>query len=482
MRFTHAFHITARVQRLARRLPLVLAAALVAAAVAQAAGGATTAGPTFSNTAAIGIPDCCVAQTATPYPLTIDGSALSGNVTGVTVTLLGLNHSAAGDLDILLAAPGGQAVMLMSDSGVSVNGDITFSDGGAAFPVAGAVGTGSYKPSNPVNEDCTNGSGDTFPSPPAGPIGSTMASLNGVPATGTWSLYVIDDCEVDSGTLAGVQLNVTTTGTGGSPTAGAAAIADCCPSTAATLSPSTITVQGLAGSITGVMVTLKNLSHQDAADLDIVLVGPAPDNKKVLLLSDAGASESGSNVVISNAASGTAPPGPLGSNTYKPTNNNEDCATGATGERISAPAPPYGDSLADAFDGTSANGVWSLYVVDDCGGDTGQIAGGWSLEFAGPTSVTVATFAAKRVARGVTLRWRTAHESSLLGFNVFRATGKRFVRLNKVMVSAKRRAQGASYSFVDRTARKGRAYTYKLQIVGLDGTKAFRGTVKVKAK
>ena len=34
------------------------------------------------------------------------------------------------------------------------------------------------------------------------------------------------------------------------------------------------------------------------------------------------------------------------------------------------------------FNGTDPNGVWSLYAVDDLGGDFSEILGGWSLDIA----------------------------------------------------------------------------------------------------
>lgn len=470
-------------RRIARRVSFLLAAACVVATVAQAAG--SRADTTFSNTAAITVADCCAPQPAALYPLTVNVAGLTGTITKVTATLKGLTHGAASDLDVLLVAPGGQSVVLMSDTGISASGaNLTFDDtAGSNLPSATPLATGSYKPTNGA-EEC-GGAGDTFPTPaPIGPYGSTMAALNPSAPNGTWSLYVVDDCEVDSGSLNGLDLVITTSGTGGSPgTTTSFAVTDCCPATAAGLYPSPITVNGLVGPITGVAVTLTGLTHGYTADLNVLLVGPL--GQKVLLLSDAGRAASNANLTFSDAAGSPVPAtATVPTGVYTPTNLAEECATGL----VSDPFPPpetggaYGSSLDAAFNGTMANGVWSLYVVDDCANHTGQFAGGWSIDFAGPTAVSVRSLTAKRAAKGVTVRWRTAQETSLLGFNLYRATGNRFTKVNKSLVAAKRRTAGAAYSFLDRTAKKGIAYRYRLQVVGLDGTKAFRGTVKVKAR
>lgn len=468
--------------RILRRVPLLFAAACVVAAVAQAAGSRTTTA--FSNTNAITVSDCCAPQKAGTYPLTVNVAGLSGTITNVTATLKGLTHGAAVDLDVLLVAPGGQSVVLMSDTGISASGaNLTFSDGaGGSLPSAAPLTTGSYKPTNGA-EDC-GGAGDAFPVPaPIGPYGSTMAAFNTFAPNGTWSLYVVDDCEVDAGSLNGLDLTITTSGTGGSPgTSTLVTVGDCCPATAAGLYPSSITVNGLVGPITGVAVTLNGVTHGDASDLNVVLVGPG--SQKVLLMSDVGDAASNVALTFSDAAGAPMPGGAVATGAYTPTNNVEDCATGSANDSFPSPAPagPYGSSLSTAFNGTMANGVWSLYVTDDCFGSTGQFAGGWTIDFAGPTAVSVRSLTAKRAVKGVTVRWRTGQETSLLGFNVYRATGSRFTKVNKVLVAAKRRAAGAAYTFVDKTARKGVAYRYRLQVVGLDGTKAFRGTVKVKAR
>jgi hypothetical protein len=56
-----------------------------------------------------------------------------------------------------------------------------------------------------------------------------------------------------------------------------------------------------------------------------------------------------------------------------------------------APATPYA-ALLSTFNGTDPNGQWSLYAVDDAPGDTGTIAGGWTLSITSdqtpPTAVS----------------------------------------------------------------------------------------------
>src|SRR5262249_50639386 len=124
--------------------------------------------------------------------------------------------------------------------------------------------------------------------------------------------------------------------------------------------PSNITISGLAGTITDVNVSLLGFTHTNPDDVDVLLVGPA--GQKIILLSDVGCSAdiSGVNLVLDDSAATSLPDNSLlTSGTFKPTN------IGASDTFASpAPAGPYSSSLS-AFQGTSPNGTWRLYVVDD---------------------------------------------------------------------------------------------------------------------
>jgi subtilisin-like proprotein convertase family protein len=153
----------------------------------------------YRNSALITINDNVAAS---PYPSAIVVPATAGTITKVTVTIYGLTHARQSNLDILLVGPLGQTVLLMSDigGGASVeNVNLTFDDAAAVSLTTDPVPitTGTYKPSNAVNPD-------SFTTPaPLGPYGSTLSVFNGTIPTGTWSLYVMDDQEKNTGSISG---------------------------------------------------------------------------------------------------------------------------------------------------------------------------------------------------------------------------------------------------------------------------------------
>jgi primary-amine oxidase len=145
------------------------------------------------------------------------------------------------------------------------------------------------------------------------------------------------------------------------------------PLGAASTYPSTIDVSGSTGSIQKVVVRLRGLSHSYPADVDIALVGPG--GQRVMLMSDAGEGNAVNGVTLTfdAAAAASLGLGAITTGSYKPTDLEP-------GDVLPAPAPTgtYGTSLG-AFNGTSANGRWSLYVADDSDYDGGSLATGWDL-------------------------------------------------------------------------------------------------------
>ncbi|HMT06871.1 MAG TPA: BACON domain-containing carbohydrate-binding protein, partial [Pyrinomonadaceae bacterium] len=150
---------------------------------------------------------------ANPYPSQRLVSGLLGTVTDATVTLTDLSHTAPDDVDIMLVAPNGRRIVLMSDAGgVNEVGSInlTFSDAAASqLSDSGTLTTGTFKPTDFEI-------GDAFPAPaPAGaPTGSTFAAFYGSAPNGFWRLYAVDDAGNNVGSIAGGwSVNLTTSTT-----------------------------------------------------------------------------------------------------------------------------------------------------------------------------------------------------------------------------------------------------------------------------
>jgi Calx-beta domain/Bacterial Ig-like domain (group 3) len=171
--------------------------------------------------------------------------------------------------------------------------------------------------------------------------------------------------------------------------------------------PSNITVSGETEPISDLRVTLFDLSHTFPDNIDALLVGPG--GQKFILMSKSGGSNAiGPNSTISltfgDDAGEVLPDfGALTWDGFEPT------SWGGPVTNFPAPAPagPYSEpgsavggtgtqTLSGRFGGTSANGVWSLYLRDNSGvpispGDIdGCFNGGWGLEFA-PQSGTTTT-------------------------------------------------------------------------------------------
>jgi subtilisin-like proprotein convertase family protein len=132
---------------------------------------------------------------------------------------------------------------------------------------------------------------------------------------------------------------------------------------AATPSPSSISVAGLTGSVVDVNVTIYSFSHTCPWDVDILLV--SPNGQNVLLLSDLGTNlgcpDAVNATVTFDDQAGSLVPYPPVTGTFRPTVENK---------------PP---TTLSVFNGIAPNGTWNLYVSDTKSSDSGSIAGGWSL-------------------------------------------------------------------------------------------------------
>jgi hypothetical protein len=91
------------------------------------------------------------------------------------------------------------------------------------------------------------------------------------------------------------------------------------------------------------------------------------------------------------------------------------------------------------------------------------------------------SFGAHAVTGSVVLRWRTATEDDVAGFNVWR--GKvNAKRLNAKLIPARGSVSGAKYRFVDRSVRPGESYAYRLEIVERDGSRSWYSAAHVRVR
>jgi hypothetical protein len=165
----------------------------------------------FTNSSPVIIPD---AGAASIYPSTITVSGMGGTISNLTITLNGVSHTWAADVDVLLVGPSGQGVVLLSDTGNGNVSDvtITLSDLAESPVPPEPFDSGTYKPT-----DYEPGDYFLLPAPP-GPYANELAAFKGLSPNGPWSLYVVDDGAPDSGSIAGgwsMQVEVS----GGSPIA-----------------------------------------------------------------------------------------------------------------------------------------------------------------------------------------------------------------------------------------------------------------------
>jgi hypothetical protein len=123
--------------------------------------------------------------------------------------------------------------------------------------------------------------------------------------------------------------------------------------------------------------------------------------------------------------------------------------------------------------------IWDMAI--DRGATTlavftrGRGAFAWPLPTSNlPTAVRLVSFGAAPTRQGVAVTWRTVTEAGTIGYDVWRFSAGKAVKVNRGLIVAKTSGIGrASYRVVDRGARSGQAYTYRLRALGLDGKRAW---------
>ena len=161
---------------------------------------------TFTNAGVITIPNGSDVS-ASPYPSNIVVSGQTDFVSDVNVTLTGLSHGRMDDVAVLLVSPNGTKTLLMADTCDNVGGTFTlkFDDAAAAFlpdQNTPALASGSFKPTLGTSAGGGGAFGGTFNAPaPVGPYSLLLSGLNGQTPNGTWSLYVFDDSNAQTGSI-----------------------------------------------------------------------------------------------------------------------------------------------------------------------------------------------------------------------------------------------------------------------------------------
>jgi hypothetical protein len=167
------------------------------------------------------------------------------------------------------------------------------------------------------------------------------------------------------------------------------------------------------------------------------------------------------NVFIA-AYSPTFNPANLAQNFLGSTNDGASC--GGTSGSFSFNVPASSNFVLEVEECLAAGGV-SSYSLDVTGTGVALAARFRSLS-------------ATATSRGTLVRWRTASELDVVGFNVYGLVNGRRVRLNRRLIRAVGRNAGHAYSFVDR--RPGaRATRYWIQAVDLDGSRSWFGPARI---
>jgi subtilisin-like proprotein convertase family protein len=272
-----------------------------------------------------------------------------------------ITHTWNSDLDITITSPAGTVVSLSTDNGGSndnvFNGTTWDDDAGTTNP-PGAITDTTF--ANNVVET---------PLVPEEALGAFI----GENPNGTWSLFVVDQANGDTGTINSWSLDITSFAT--PPMNTTTSASNMTPAPIPDNNPagvtSTITVAGAGTSLCDVNV-ITNITHTWNSDLQVTLTSPA-GTVVTLTTGNGGSNDNVFNGTTWDDDAGTTnPPGAITDTTFA---NNV----------VETPLVP--EEALGAFIGENPNGTWSLLAVDTANGDTGTI-NSWSLDIVTCTCMT----------------------------------------------------------------------------------------------
>ncbi len=156
-------------------------------------------------------------NTGSPSPSNLSVSGLVGRVQDMKARINGLTHGFVDDVGALLHSPDDLKIRLFcgGTDGSASTASLTFDDAASIiFPSSGAsLPTGTYRPWDYYGsfDAVDNPSGRTFTGDTdLKELALTMGEFRGVPANGTWKLFMQDFSPGDAGSLSSWQLSFTT--------------------------------------------------------------------------------------------------------------------------------------------------------------------------------------------------------------------------------------------------------------------------------
>lgn len=123
-------------------------------------------------------------------------------------------------------------------------------------------------------------------------------------------------------------------------------------------------------------------------------------------------------------------------------------------------------------------------TTTNCG--SGIVNAGAAVGRIPPTAVELLSFTAKGRLRAVVLKWETANELDIAGFNIYRARTisgvKKVINPDLIPAMGAGSTTGALYTYKDKTAKPGVLYFYWLEVVDFEEGETLYGPVKARRR